>query len=107
MNWSNHIYQTSSQLINVNHINSSRSTSFGFLYNQFMNILLIPKVLYDIVMNCDIQMHPLIPICNHYQVMKKFMNKKEIELYKNYWGNRLVLTSNDHYLQKFATDLLN
>ena len=56
----------------------------GFCTKEFFNNLQIPKVLFEIVMYNDLQMHPLIPICNHSDVMKKFMNYDEICSYEIY-----------------------
>ena len=105
-NWSEQIFNTTSQKIKIMRINSSRHTSFGFLYKEFFNNLNIPKVLFEIVMNNDIQMHPLIPICNHSEVMKKFMTYDEICLYKNYWKGRLYNTKNDLLLSRFSEKLI-
>ena len=57
-------------------------------------------------MNNDIQMHPLIPVCNHLRVMKKFMTYDEINSYKNYWNTRLISTENDNLLKIYAKNLL-
>ena len=105
-NWSEQIFNTTSQKIKIMRINSSKNTSFGFLYKEFIKNLQIPKVLFEIVMYNDLQMHPLIPICNHSDVMKKFMNYDEICSYKIYWNERLFNTKNDFLLSRFAEKLL-
>ena len=105
-NWSQQIFNTTSQKIKIMQINSSRNSTFGSLYNEFIYILHIPRVLYNLVMYTDIQMHPLIPMCNHMQVMKKFMTHIEVCKYNEFWNERLFTTNNDSNLLEYASGLL-
>lgn len=105
-NWSKQILFTTSQDIKISKINSSRNSTFGSLYNEFIYILHIPRVLYNLVMYTDIQMHPLIPMCNHMQVMKKFMTHIEVCKYNDFWNERLFTTNNDSNLLEYASGLL-
>ncbi len=106
MNWHKQIFSTTSQKIEIAMCNSSKSTLFGFLYKEFMDLLYIPKVIFDLVMKSNIQMHPLLPICNHIDVMNKFMTYDEISSYNYHWGERLVSTKKDYSLNLFAKNLL-
>ena len=105
-NWPDQILKTTSQTIKINKSNASKNTSFGFLYKEFKEMLKIPKVLYNLSMSFNIQMHPLIPVCNHYDVMKKFMTSEEIYSYTDFWHSKLFNTRDDIYLFKHAKSLL-
>lgn len=105
-NWAEQIFNTTSQKIRITKVNSSQTTTFGFLYKEFLNNLKIPKVLFNLVMNDDTKMHPLIPTCNHAEVMKKFMTYDEISSYNLHWSKYLINTKYDFTLENFAKNLL-
>jgi hypothetical protein len=105
-NWTEQIRKTSLQNIIIDQLNSSTSSIFGCLYNDFIYNLKIPKVLYDLVMYSDIQMHPLIPMCNHIKTMKMFMTKNEVCKYNEFWNKKLFITNSDSHLLDYSRGIL-
>jgi len=87
--WNNQLSKILNENIILKNSNLTKEkNNINKLYKNFKENFTIPSVLFKLIMLKNHKMHEFIPICNHLEVMKQFLNENEIIEYFEKWKSK-------------------